>query len=125
MGEKIKAEINQNMNGETDEKNLERIRAAAVKRYLGDALFPNFKMPSDHVPIAAVIRYYPGRKNIYGEDNFKLDTMANLRTRLRSQKVVGKEPPAPPVNIHAAIDNLMETKGVKAELGGKRRRRMA
>merc|ERR1711964_198973 len=124
--EKIAAEINQKMNGKT-EKQLERIRADVVKRYLGDALFPNFKMPSDHVPIAAVIRYYPGRKNIYGEDNFKLDTMKNLRTRLRSQKVVGKEPPAPPVNINLsdAISNLMKTKGVEAELGGKRRRRMA
>merc|ERR1711964_328156 len=108
MGEKIKAEINQNMNGETDEKKLERIRAAAVKRYLGDALFPNFKMPSDHVPIAAVIRYYPERKirppsaplNIYGTEGM-LDAFDKLTARPRGKTVYVRP----------------------AALGGKRRRR--
>merc|ERR1711964_370049 len=38
------------------------IRAIVVKKFLGAALLPNFHETSDHMPIATVIRYFPGRR---------------------------------------------------------------
>merc|ERR1711964_33076 len=50
----IKELKNEKIHGEYD-----YIRQEVVKEFLGKELLPNFRMPSDHFPIAAIIRYTP------------------------------------------------------------------
>merc|ERR1711964_72302 len=35
------------------------------KKYLGDSLLPNFRAPSDHFPIAAILSYVPNNKKFH------------------------------------------------------------